>query len=85
MRYGSGDSGELTFLDLVSLISFCIGLQNLELNIDQNDMDAQTKDIDEKSARHINSALAEIHAHLEQQDNKIDAILMKLGVQNDSR
>ena len=72
---GSGERGELTFLDLVALIGFCVSLQNLELNIDQNDMDAQTKDIDAKASKHINKALAEIHEHLSTQDKKLNLIL----------
>lgn len=75
MRYGNGDTGEITFLDLVSLISFCVGLQNLELNITQEDMDAQTKQLDEHVNGEIKKALAEIHDHLSIQDRKINAIL----------
>ena len=75
---GSGERGELTFLDLVALISFCVSLQNLELNIDQNDMDTQTKEIDAKAADHVNRALAEIHEHLSVQDKKLNFILKLL-------
>ena len=68
-------TNELSFLDLVTLVGFCVSLQNLELNIDQNDMDAQTKDIDKRAADHVNRALAEIHEHLSLQDKKINLIL----------
>ena len=40
---GSGDNGEFTFLDIISIISFCVGLQNLDLNLQQEDLDNQTR------------------------------------------
>ena len=68
---GSGDNGEWTFLDIVGLISFFIGLQNLSMNITQEDM--------QKTEEKLNSTLRqnveEIHHHLEEQDRKIDYIL----------
>ena len=75
---GSGENGEFTFLDIISLISFCIAVQNLELNIGQDDL--------QKQEEHLNNALREnveeIHRHLEEQDQKIERIL---GILNDSR
>ena len=82
MIFGSGEGGELTFLDMVSLMSFIVGLQNLDLNIDQNDMDAQTREIDERASRLVNTALSEIHDHLQDQDHKIDQILEVLKNEN---
>lgn len=72
---GSGENGQLTFVDILSILSFAVGLQNLDLNIDQNDMDAQTRDLDARVDAHIKDALSEIHAHLESQDQKISRIL----------
>ena len=72
---GSGENGQLTAIDIMSILSFIVGLQNLDLNIDQNDMDAQTRDINEKASELVNTALAEIHEHLQTQDQKIDMIL----------
>ena len=43
---GSGANGELTAIDILNVLSFIIGLKNLDLNIDQNDMDNQTQEID---------------------------------------
>ena len=57
---GSGNNGEWTLLDLLSLINFVIGLQNLDMNIDQSDLEGVVRDI---------------HKHLEMQDAKIDQIL----------
>lgn len=66
---GSGDNGELTFLDAVSIISFIIGLQNLDINLTQDDL-----------SKEADRLLNEIHKHLEDQDKKLDLILDKLGV-----
>ena len=64
-----------SFLDLLSLINFAIGLQNLDMNITQEDM--------QKSAGQLDAVLREkveeIHAHLEEQDRKIDEILRRLS------
>ena len=35
MKLGSGNNGELTALDWIGIISFMIGLQNLDLNVSQ--------------------------------------------------
>ena len=77
---GSGDNGALTFVDLIGILSFLIGLQNLELNIGQNDLVEQTQDIDARAEAHVNKALAAIHAHLEAQDAKLDRILEAIAI-----
>ena len=79
---GSGTNGELTWLDLLNVLSFYIGLKNLDLNIDQNDMDRQTKEIDERANELVHDAIAEIHQHFEAQDKKIDRILSMLDYKN---
>ena len=68
---GSGNNGELTFLDIISIISFCVGLQNLELNITEQDITNQTQELDER----LRNVVDDIHRHLKQQDEKIDTIL----------
>lgn len=79
MKLGTGDDGEWTFLDIVSLMSFCIGLQNLDMNSTQEDM----QQADHNSAMRADRILQEIHSHLEEQDEKIDTILKKLeGIEN---
>lgn len=75
---GSGDSGEWTFLDIVTLISFCIALQNLELNISQDDLQKQAETLDTSLRKNVE----EIHLHLEEQDNKLNKILE--AIRNDS-
>ena len=76
---GSGDNGEFTFLDTLSLISFFIGMSNLGENLNQSDKQDLQKDLTDK----MNIILNEIHSHLQQQDDKIDLILKELN--NDSR
>lgn len=75
---GSGERGEFTFLDCVSIISFLVGLENLGMNITQEDMDKQTADLDAKVNEKIQDAIAEIHAHLELQDYNIKRIMEAL-------
>lgn len=79
---GSSTNGELTALDILNVLSFIIGLKNLDLNIDQNDMDNQTREIDKRASELVNNAIAEIHQHLEKQDQKINKILEVLQVEN---
>ncbi|MBR3645982.1 MAG: hypothetical protein IKN54_06150 [Lachnospiraceae bacterium] len=71
---GSGDNGNLTFIDMLSIISFCVGLQNLDLNIAQDDLDNQTQELD----RELRSVVDEIHKHLEMQDEKLDMIMKRM-------
>lgn len=73
---GSGDNGEFTFLDVLSIISFCVGLQNLDLNITAQDIDSQTQKLDESLRRVVD----DIHHHLSVQDTKLNIILNQLEV-----
>ena len=45
---GTGADGEWTFLDVLTIMGFCIGLQNLDLNISQENLDNQTQELDAK-------------------------------------
>lgn len=71
---GSGENGEWQFLDYVALISFFIGLQNLDLNITQEDFQNMMQNIDNDTKL----LLAEIHGHLEKQDALLQDILKEL-------
>ena len=62
------------FLDILTLMSFGISLENLDLNVTQEDAQKLEKNMDEK----MNRLLNEIHAHLKVQDKKIDEILKEL-------
>lgn len=74
---GSGENGELTFLDTLSIINFLIGIENLDLNLTQEDKQQLQHDLQAK----IDLLLNEVHAHLEQQDAKLDEILQLLKSQ----
>ena len=70
----TGESKQLTFLDLINVLSFLIGLENLEANLTQSDKQDLQHDLSETAER----LLTEIHAHLEDQDAKIEKILKRL-------
>lgn len=72
---GSGANGELTFIDILAIVGFCVGLQNLDLNLAQEDLDNQTQELDSR----LRSVVDNIHQHLQEQDRKIDRILEVLN------
>ena len=74
---GSGDNGELTFIDVISIIGLLVGFENLDINVTQENLDRQTAEVNDQ----INKALDDIHAHLSIQDSKIDQILSLMGEQ----
>lgn len=82
--FGSGEYGEFTFLDYINIVGFLIGLENLNLNITQEDMDKQTADLDARVNAQIHEALTEIHQHLKVQDDKLNKLLKLLEDKNDS-
>ena len=76
---GSGDNGEFTFLDIINLTSFLVGMLNFNENLTQGDKQYLLETFSQKA----DSLLKEIHSHLQEQDEKIDIILEEL--KNDSR
>ena len=74
---GSGKDGELTFIDMISLISFAVGLENLELNVTADDIAAQTADLDARVNEKFHDLLTEIHTHLRTQDDKLEELLRR--------
>lgn len=72
---GSGNNGEFTFLDIITLISFIIGLMNLDENMTQGDKQDLQKDLSEKA----DLLLSEIHSHLEQQDDILRRLEEKIN------
>ena len=71
-------NGQLDFLDIISLMSFCIALENLDLNISQEDIQASSARLEEAVNSRLEQALADIHGHLSVQDTKLNLILSKL-------
>lgn len=63
------DQRQFDFLDIVSLISFAVGLANYQENVNQTDVQ-----------KIVNQAIANIHEHLKNQDEKIDLILKELNI-----
>ena len=66
---------QLSALDILNILSFFIGLLNLEENLTQSDKQDLMKALDSKG----NTLLNGINEHLESQDAKIDKILQRLG------
>nr|DAQ28216.1 MAG TPA: hypothetical protein [Caudoviricetes sp.] len=63
------DDRQFDILDILNILSFVIGVKNLNENLSQN----TAEDL-------LSVAVKEIHEHLSEQDRKIDLILKKLGV-----
>ena len=70
----NSENRQLTWLDLLNVLSFLIGLENLEANLTQSDKQDLQHDLTVTAERLLN----EIHAHLEKQDAKIDEIMNRL-------
>ena len=58
-------------LDILSIISFVIGVANYEENVSQSEV----QDL-------VQKAVENIHQHLEMQDQKIDKIMEVLKIEN---
>lgn len=63
------DDRQFDILDILNILSFVIGVKNLNENLSQN-----------TAGDLLSVAVKEIHEHLSEQDKKIDLILKKLGV-----
>ncbi len=66
---------QLDLLDTLNIMSFVIGLMNLDENMTQGDKQELMQELSNKAELLLN----EIHSHLKEQDKKIDKILTKLG------
>lgn len=66
---------QLSFIDLISVLSFVISLENPEENMTQSDKQELQSDLADKADK----LLSEIHKHLETQDQKLDYIINQLG------
>ena len=74
-RLGSNEDGSFSFLDMLTIISFLVGLQNLDLNITQENLDEQTADLKAQVDADVQKVLTDLQEHLQNQDKKIDVIL----------
>lgn len=59
---------ELDVLDILNVLSFYIGVKNLDENLSQT-----------TAGNLLDKAVEDIHKHLEEQDTKIDMILKELS------
>ena len=69
---------EMSLLDLISIASFVIALQNLDMNITQEDMSEATEQLDKVLRLNVE----DLHKHLEEQDRKLSEILSRLEKQD---
>ena len=73
---------DIDILDLITVLSFLISIENLDQNLTQNDKQELQQDLSEKAERLLN----EIHGHLEAQDKRLSEIIERLEkIENDSR
>lgn len=72
---------ELTVLDVLNVLSFFIGLMNLDENLTQGDKQDLMSATDKQTA----VILKEIHTHLEQQDRRLDELINRLEVVDNDR
>lgn len=68
------NSNRQSFLDFLNVMSFFIGVMNLNENLTQGDK----QELMESLSKQTQTVLTEIHSHLESQDKKIDDILKRL-------
>lgn len=71
---------KLTFLDAISIASFLIGLQNLDMNISQEDLQQIAGGFDKR----LEKSIEDIHEHLAVQDAKLN-LLMEAVIKHDNR
>lgn len=64
------DRQQFTVMDVLNIISFYIGLKNLDLNF--------TQDV---AGKMLDIAVNDIHTHLNEQDKKLALIMQELGVE----
>lgn len=70
---------QFELLDVLNIMSFCIGLMNLDENLNQRDKQEILNEFSQKA----DILLKDIHNHLAEQDEKIDKILEE--IKNDNR
>ena len=70
----SNSKESLNFIDVINILDFMLGLENLNMNITQNDM----QELQSKFNTDINAVVSQVHQHLQEQDVKIDEILRRL-------
>lgn len=70
----NNENSKLDFIDILSIMSFVIALQNLDLNVTQEDAQNLQRELSAKT----DLLLTEIHGHLEEQDRLLKEIAERL-------
>ena len=68
------NTSNIEFLDILNILSFIIGIKNLNKNLSQS-----------KAADLLSAAIDDIHKHLSEQARKIELILDILGGSNNEK
>lgn len=71
---GNGNNSQFTFLDLLGVMSFLLGIANYGENVSQSDI----QDLMKVSLVSLDSVTKEIHSHLENQDIRLKEIETKM-------
>lgn len=74
INYDNINNKQLSMIDIISILSFCISVMNFDENLSQTDKQELQEDLSNK----MNIILKEIHQHLEKQDIKINQILEEI-------
>lgn len=74
INYDNINNKQLSMIDILSILSFCISVMNFDENLSQTDKQDLQKDLSDK----MNIILKEIHQHLKEQDIKINQILEEI-------
>ena len=69
------ENEKLNVIDILSILSFLIGLENLNINATQTDMQNIQAELNKKTDLLLN----EIHSHLEKQDKALEQIAERLN------
>ena len=64
-------NNQIEMLDILNIMSFMLGVQNLNENLTQNDKQDMIQDLHNT----LEANIQDIHQHLIEQDKKIDQIL----------
>ena len=68
-------NNQIEMLDVLNIMSFMLGIQNLNENLTQNDKQDMIQDLHNT----LEANIQDIHQHLIEQDKKMDQILHMLS------
>lgn len=74
MLIKDSNGNSIDLLDVLTVLSFYVGILNLDMNITQNDLQRSADTLDKA----LRTQVSEIHAHLKEQDRLLREIKEKL-------